>query len=70
MRRTEEMHNTREQVSEYIATALEIVAELEIADDLRVPAFEKAVDMVAGKKIIFEQVMPGGVDLTGVRMQG
>jgi len=67
VRRTEHQHNTPEQVKQYLEQALAIVAELELADDLRVPAFEKAVDLCAGKQITFEQVVPGGVDLAHVR---
>lgn len=61
MRRTETPHNTREQVKEYIETAAAIVAELELDGDLKVPAFEKAVDLCAGKQITMEQIAP--VDL-------
>lgn len=66
MRRVEHQHNTREQVKQYLETALELVAELELTDDLRRPCFEKAVDLIAGKQITFEQYVPGGVDLRTV----
>lgn len=61
MNRTETPHNTRDQVKQYIETAAAIVAELELDGDLKVPAFEKAVDLCAGKQITFEQIAP--VDL-------
>lgn len=65
MRRTEQHHNTREQVKEYIATAAAIVGELELDGDLKVPAFEKAVDLVAGKQITIEQIDPRAIPLLG-----
>lgn len=67
MRRIEHQHNTPEQVKQYLEQALAIVAELELTDDLRRPCFEKAVDLVAGKQITFEQYVPQGVDLGAVR---
>ena len=66
MRRIEHQHNTPEQVKQYLETALAIVAEIEVSDDLRRPCFEKAVDLVAGKQITFEQYVPGGVDLRAI----
>ena len=65
MRRTEQHHNTREQVKQYIETAASIVAELELDGDLKVPAFEKAVDLCAGKQITFEQIDPRAIPLLG-----
>lgn len=65
MRRTEQQHNTRDQVKEYIATAAAIVAELELDGDLKVPAFEKAVDLCAGKQITFEQIAPSAIPMLG-----
>lgn len=67
MRRQEEPHNTPVQVREYLSEALAIVDELELADELRVPAFQKACDLLAAKQIMFEQVVPGGVDLAHIR---
>lgn len=69
MRRTEQQHNTRDQVKTYIETAAAIVAELELDGDLKVPAFEKAVDLCAGKQITFEQIDPNAIPLLG-RRQG
>lgn len=67
MRRIEHQHNTREQVREYLQTALEVVAELEVTDDLRRPCFEKAVDLIAGKQIVFEQPQVLGMPLDQLR---
>jgi hypothetical protein len=58
------MHNTPEQAHQYLEQALVIVDSLELTDDLRVKAFEKAVDLIAGKQIVFEQIAPGGLDLS------
>jgi hypothetical protein len=65
VRRNEQHYNTRDQVRDYIATAAAIVAELELDGDLKVPAFEKAVDLVSGKQITFEQVDPSVLGLLG-----
>jgi len=67
VRRIEHQHNTREQAKAYLETALELVAELEVTDDLRVPCFEKAVDLVAGKQIMFEQPQPIGLSLDQIK---
>lgn len=64
MRRKEEQHNTPQQVRDYLTEALAIVGELEVTDELRVPAFEKACDLLAGKQVTFEQVAPAGFDLS------
>jgi len=58
MRRTEEPHNTPEQVRGYLDEALTVVRELELDDELRVPAFLKAVDLLAAKQVFFEQPQP------------
>jgi hypothetical protein len=67
VRRIEHQHNTREQVKGYLETALELVGELEVDGDLKVACFEKAVDLVAGKQIVFEQAGFAGVDLAKIR---
>jgi len=55
-----EFHNsTREQVKGYLAEALAIVAELEISDDLREPAFVQAVGLLSNKVVQHERVVPG-----------
>jgi len=58
-RRSELPNNTPEQVREYLEGALAIVAELELADDLRAIAFTKAVDLLASKQIVVEAIQPG-----------
>lgn len=67
MRRIEHQHNTTDQVKQYLETALAIVAELEVDGDLKVACFEKAVDLVAGKQIMFEQAGFAGVDLAKIK---
>lgn len=59
-RRTELIHNSPDQVREYLAGALAVVAELEVPDDLRVAAFGKAVDLIAAKQITVEAIAPMG----------
>lgn len=61
------MHNTPEQVHQYLEQALVIVKAFELTDDLRVKAFELAVNLVAGKQIVFEQIAPGAIDLGAMR---
>jgi len=65
VRRIEHQHNTPEQVHHYLEQALAIVNALELTDDLRVKAFEKAVDLVAGKQITIEQIAPNAIPLLG-----
>lgn len=69
MRHPEYAHNTREQVVEYIGEAAKVVAELELDDDLKVPAFVKAIDLLAAKQITLTQVAPMGVDLRTIPRQ-
>jgi len=63
MRRSEEAHHTPAQVAGYIADAAKIVVEAELHPDFQVPAFLKAVELLASKQIFFEQpqVMAGGL---------
>ena len=61
MRRTEEHHNTPEQVKSYLRTALDIVEAANVPDDLRVPAFANVYQSVSGKQVFFEQ--PAAVQL-------
>jgi hypothetical protein len=56
--RTDLHHYDREQVVEHLREAMAIVAELEPADDLRVPTFANAVQMLSQKQAIFEQLAP------------
>jgi hypothetical protein len=55
MRRIEEQHNTPEQVSGYLQTALGIIEGCDVPDDLREAAFTAVVNLVASKQLIFEQ---------------
>jgi len=61
------MHNTPEQVHQYLEQALVIVNALELSDDLRVKAFELATNLIAGKQIVFEQIAPAGLDLSNIK---
>ena len=57
--RHEMFHYTREQVRGHLADALALVAELDPPDALRALAFDKAVNLLATKQIVVEQVQPG-----------
>lgn len=48
-------HNTRDEVTEAIAGAVQIVGELEVPDDLREAAFTKAVELLAGAQIFYTE---------------
>lgn len=63
MRRTEQQHNTAEQVEEYLAEALRVVESLDVPDALREVAFAKAVDLFSSKQVFFEQspALPPGL---------
>lgn len=65
-RRVEHPHNTPEQIVDYLRSALELVAELNPPDDLRVAAFTKAADLFSSKHVTMEQVVPG-IGLLGQR---
>ena len=56
MRQTEYPNNTPEQVREYLQTAADIVADLDIAPDLIPHAFVQAVGLVSAKQVVLEQV--------------
>lgn len=62
MRRAEEHFHTPEQVSEHLAQALALVEAHDPPDDLRVPFFVKAADLLAAKQVFFEQPQPVQVD--------
>lgn len=49
-------HNSPEQVTQYLDTALRLTAEMDVPEDLRVAFFNKAVDLVAAKQITLEQI--------------
>lgn len=66
-RKTEIVHNSDEQVREYVAKALALVAELEVPDDLRVTAFERACNLYASKQVTIEVMQPAGLDLGALR---
>jgi len=59
VRRIEHPYNTNEQVRGYLEDALAIVSELGIDGDLKVAAFERAVDLLAAKHVAMEQLAPG-----------
>ena len=63
VRRHEHPDNTPEQVRDYLRAALELVAELEPPDDLRVATFTKAADLFASKHVTLEQLAPAGLVL-------
>ena len=67
MQRTEHQHHTPEQVRGYLREALEIVDELDTPGDLRQIAFGKAVELLSGKQIFFEQA---AVDLSRLKLPG
>lgn len=55
MRRVEHHHHTAEQVTGYLDEALSIVGALGVSDELLVPAFTKAVELLSAKTIEVEQ---------------
>jgi hypothetical protein len=59
MRQTEYPNNTPEQVREYLQGAAAAVEAVDIPPDLIPVAFEKAIDLLAGKQIVLEQVSLG-----------
>lgn len=68
MQRQEIPNNTPEQVREYLNAALDIVDELDVADDLREAVFLKAAELIAGKQIVMVQPQP--VDLGALGLAG
>jgi hypothetical protein len=56
LRYTERQNNTREQVQDYLNVARAVVEDLGIPKDLREIAFGKAVDLLASKQVVTEQV--------------
>jgi len=70
VRRTEEPHNTLEQVEGYVRDALALVERLEVPEDLREVAFGKCCDLIASKQLFYEQpqAMPlPPLDLSKIR---
>ena len=57
MATSQETHyNTPEQVEGYLRMALELVERIGPAEDLRQPAFVKAVDLFSAKTVMVPQV--------------
>jgi hypothetical protein len=56
MRQTEYPNNTPEQVREYLQGAADAVEAVNIPPDLIPVAFEKAIDLLASKQVVLEQV--------------
>jgi hypothetical protein len=55
-------HNTVEQVERYLRAALDLIDKLEPPEDLRVAAFQSAVNMVASKTVTATALQPAGVE--------
>jgi hypothetical protein len=64
MRQTEYPNNTPEQVREYLQTAADIVEAVDIPPDLIPHAFVQAINLIAAKQVVLEQVGLG-VGLVG-----
>lgn len=54
-------------VKRVVGLAATIVAELELDGDLKVPAFEKAVDLLAGEPIVVEPQQTGVLGMPPLR---
>lgn len=52
-----------EDASNLVDRAAKIVAALELDGDLKVPAFEKVVDLLAGRHLVVEAPQPIGMPL-------
>ena len=65
--RHEMPHYTPEQVAEHLAEAARLVAEAGLPPAFHVVAFTKALDLLAQKQIIVEQVQPGLPNLGNLR---
>lgn len=56
---TRELHlYTAEQAQQHIGDAVAIVEALDVPTDLRVPAFEKACEMLSRKEVTIDQLVP------------
>lgn len=55
----EHYFHTHEQVRDAVSQALDVVNELEIEGDLRVPAFTEAVRLLAAKQVFLDQATMG-----------
>ena len=56
MQQTEYQNNTPEQVREYLQTAADIVEAVDIPPDLVPAAFVQAVQLVAARQVVLEQI--------------
>jgi hypothetical protein len=66
----EERHNhTLEQVRDHLQDALTVMAEYAVPDDLRVAAFTKVFELLAGKQIITVQ-HPSPIGLPAMAIPG
>lgn len=66
-RQSEIVHNTDEQVREYVAKALALLDELEVPDELRPTVFERACNLYASKQVTLEVIQPHALDLGAIR---
>jgi hypothetical protein len=57
-----------DDVRGYLEQAATIVAELELDDDLKVPAFDKAVELLAGSHLTIEQPAPSLLGQPPIRL--
>lgn len=68
MRKTDDHHNTAEQVTGYLRDALAIAAGEELTPGERETVLPVLVNLLASKQVFYEQVaMGGGLDLTKLR---
>lgn len=68
LRKTGEAHHhTRDEVQRYVEDALSIVEAVELDGELRPLAFAKALDLLATKQIMYEQIAGGILDGLGAR---
>lgn len=55
MIRKDHQHHTPQEVAGYLDTALAIVKDADVPDDWKRDTFLKAVDLLAGKQIVFTE---------------
>lgn len=68
--RREEPHHTLEQVRQYVIKAAVVARTTDIPDEWREAAFLKAVDLLASKDIVREQLVSGATLLDGSQLRG
>lgn len=63
-------HHSHDEIRSYLADAQRLVHEAELDGDLKVPAFLKAVELLAGKQVTLQQreVVPVPAGLGSLRM--